>query len=182
MQMVVQALQSGDKELFETAISVHDASVMSLTVRNLPVSSVVPFLDQVVRCIEASPNRALSLVSWTRLVLVSHAGYLSSLPQNEKLLRPLRMLIDERVQNRTQMMRVAGKLDVVLAGLERKTEARMREDRAVEQMLHQPMAIYDEEQDQQLQMMDYAQDVDEEGSDASEQDANVESEVESRSE
>ncbi|KAJ3043999.1 WD repeat-containing protein 43 [Rhizophlyctis rosea] len=139
--MLVQAVHSSDKDLMEQALRIHDATMILATVRRLPSTIVVPFLDEILIRLEKAPSRANDLVEWMRAVLLVHSAYLMTVPHLVQQLSGLYRTLDGRCQVFPKLLRVAGRLDLVMS------QIRMRNGRGGEREEARAMAVYDEEED-----------------------------------
>ncbi len=110
-----QALQTGDKQLLETCLGVRDIPVIEQTVRRLENQHVLPLVKAIVQRFQASPNRALILTRWLRIVLTTHMAYLLTLPNLIETLQTLYNVVDTRVAVFDQMLQLSGRLDLILA-------------------------------------------------------------------
>ena len=111
--IVIQALQNGDMALLEQALQVHDAQVVASTVARLPVVSVLPFLEAVLQRIQGKPSRVVTLASWLRALLSTHAAYLMSCPQLLPMLTPIYQLIDERISIFKPLLKLVGRMQML---------------------------------------------------------------------
>ncbi|KAJ3044681.1 WD repeat-containing protein 43 [Rhizophlyctis rosea] len=139
--MLVQAVHSSDKDLMEQALRVRDPNIIMQTVKRLPSTVVVPFLDEILQRLEKAPTRAADLLEWMRAVLLVHSAYLISVPHLVTQLGALYRTLDSRCQVFPKLLRLAGRLDLVMSQIKMRDRSK---DGAEEE---QAMAVYDEEED-----------------------------------
>lgn len=78
--LLEQALQSSDDTMLEGCLAESSEQVVESTVKRMPLTKVVAFLDVLTEKIERQPSRGTSLGVWVKAVLMSHAGFLTSVP------------------------------------------------------------------------------------------------------
>ena len=115
--LLAQALQGGDRQLLERCLAVGDEKVIKKTVRRLPTSLVVQFLQAAIPRLESRAGRGASLTPWLRHLLHTHAGYLMTAPAAQEHLAALSQVIEARVSLLPPLLRLAGRLDLVLSQL-----------------------------------------------------------------
>jgi Fe2+ transport system protein B len=59
-------------------LSISDTRVIDTTIKRLPSSVVIPFMNAIVARLESTPSRAQALVPWIRATLVHHATYVTT--------------------------------------------------------------------------------------------------------
>ncbi|KAI8922261.1 WD40-repeat-containing domain protein, partial [Powellomyces hirtus] len=114
-QMLSQAIHTSDVQLLEQALQVHDGDMILATVRRLPPSQVIPLLDQLMLRLQKRPNRAKELIEWVRAVVLVHAGYLMSVPHITSSLGALYQTLDSRASVFQKLLRLSGRLDLVVS-------------------------------------------------------------------
>ena len=139
--IVIQALQNGDQALLEQALQVQDAQVVTSTVARLPVISILPFLEAVLQRIQGKPSRVVTLASWLRALLSTHAAYLMSCPQLLPMLTPIYQLIDERLSVFKPLLKLVGRMQMLQSQIASQTAAGHMSG---EVAAADPLVIYDE--------------------------------------
>ncbi|KAA0152809.1 hypothetical protein FNF27_06639 [Cafeteria roenbergensis] len=112
-----QALHASDAAQVELVLSSTDAEAVDATVACLEARSVVPLLRQVVSRFEAQPSRGASLARWLRAVMVHHAAALASTPGLVSKLSGVYHIIDARLAAYRKLLRLSGRLDLILGQL-----------------------------------------------------------------
>lgn len=112
-----QALHASDAVQVELVLSSTDAEAVDATVACLEARSVVPLLRQVVSRFEAQPSRGASLARWLRAVMVHHAAALASTPGLVTKLSGVYHIIDARLAAYRKLLRLSGRLDLLLGQL-----------------------------------------------------------------
>lgn len=110
-----QALKSGDEDLLEQCLGVHDTHVISNTVQLLSAPLTLPLIDTLVRKLEKRPNRAATLCPWVRFLLLHHTSYLVSAPGLDQRLAGLHKLATRRVAVLPRLLGLSGRLDLMLS-------------------------------------------------------------------
>lgn len=145
-QILSQSLQNGDKQMLETALcvsSAQHAKVLQVSLMRLPAPMVLPLLEAISKRITLKPRRALHLLPWLKNLLLCHASHLSTLPSASKLLAPLQQSIQDRLVALNPMQKLAGKLELIL----KQAELREMVKTTFENFSEEPLAIYDESED-----------------------------------
>ena len=142
LQLLVQALHSDDSQLLEECLAQTNETIVRNTVKRLPTSYVVPFLTQVVDRFEAKPSRGIELTVWIRFVLLLHTSYLMTVPDLMKHLSGLYQLIDTRLSAFKKLMKLSGRLDLVLSQIAERGETG---NAATFDDLQEAQAVYEEE-------------------------------------
>ena len=117
--LLTQALQSEDSGLLEDCLMCRDLTMISNTVRRLPVTSVLPFLKQVSSRMRSKPGRATTLVPWVKAVLIEHTAYLGSVPAAAGVLSELFQASDARVAVFDKFLKLQGRLDLIMSHVSR---------------------------------------------------------------
>lgn len=118
-----QALHSDDTAQIELVLSTTDPEAVDATVARLEARSVVPLLRQVVSRFEAQPSRGAPLSRWLRAVMVHHAAALASTPGLVSRLAGVYHIIDSRLAAYRKLLRLTGRLDLLLGQLGSQTSA-----------------------------------------------------------
>ncbi|KAI1712197.1 dip2/Utp12 family domain-containing protein [Ditylenchus destructor] len=115
--LLSQSIQSGDHERVSSIISRTDAQpdMIQRTVDELPVLSVIPFLQMVERAMqeETLENNGNAWMTWLDAVLVTHSSYLSTITDLDKKIGYLNKWIQKRTANLEKLLQLQGKLEVV---------------------------------------------------------------------
>jgi len=121
--LLTQALKNEDNALLEDCLSCRDHTLITNTVRRLPVTSVLPFLKQVSNRVRSKPGRASTLVFWIRAVLTEHTAYLTSVPAAGGVLAELFQAADARLGNFDRFLKLQGRLDLIMAHISHRRNA-----------------------------------------------------------
>jgi len=122
--LLTQALKNEDNALLEDCLSCRDHSLITNTVRRLPVTSILPFLKQVSNRVRSKPGRASTLVFWIRAVLTEHTAYLTSVPAAGAVLAELFQAADTRLGVFDRFLKLQGRLDLVMAHVSNRGSSR----------------------------------------------------------
>ncbi|KAI8816180.1 WD40-repeat-containing domain protein [Fimicolochytrium jonesii] len=141
-QMLSQAIHTNDIQLLEQALQVHDPDMILATVRRLPPAQVIPLLDQLLLRLQKRPNRAKQLIEWVRAVVLVHAAYLMSVPHLAASLGALYQLLDSRAAVFQKLLRLSGRLDLVVSQTALRSKAS-----GGEVLEEEPLVAYDEEEE-----------------------------------
>ena len=109
VNILSQALSSGDDPMLELSLGVRDKRVIALSLKELDANLVSLLLTKVTSRLSHKPNRASELCVWISLILES--GKIHETQQ----LRPLRNLLQERVESFPHLLQLEGRLSILAA-------------------------------------------------------------------
>eukprot|EP00762_Andalucia_godoyi_P001887 ANDGO_06058.mRNA.1 U3 small nucleolar RNA-associated protein 5 len=114
---LMQALQSGDAALFDQVVASarSDSKTITASIRRIPVTMVPLLLQQIVARFSDKPTRARMLVPWLRSTLSLYASFLSSSTSSSLELSRLLCVVEQRMKNCPRMVRLSGRLDLILS-------------------------------------------------------------------
>lgn len=112
---LVAALSTNDRAQLGLILSKHDAQFVTSTLRQLPVSQVLPLLSELLSSF--SSKASIPVISWTRHLLIIHQSYLASAPELIHKLSGLYNTVDERLKNFPDLLKLSGRFDLLLAHL-----------------------------------------------------------------
>ena len=115
IQVLQQALHGNDDALLEHCLGTTNGAIIETTVAGMTPSFVIPFLTRVVAKFEARPARGKLLTSWIQAVIEKHASYIVSTPGVLKTLSGLHETIDARLGAFKRLLKLSGRLDLVLS-------------------------------------------------------------------
>ncbi len=115
--LLEQALQTNDDGQLEMCLCVTDGRVIDATVARLAAPKVIPLLTALIARFEAKPARGAALLPWLRSVLVQHTGHLMAVPGLVQRLARLYQTVDARLATFKKLLKLDGRLDVVLSQL-----------------------------------------------------------------
>ncbi|RKP22299.1 Dip2/Utp12 family-domain-containing protein [Syncephalis pseudoplumigaleata] len=127
-QVLVQALQSNDQTLLAGCLMHSNQQLVHNTVRRLPARLVVPFLDTLIERFRGSPVQSRHYSVWIKAVLLYHTSYLVTLPAVVQQLSLLYQTVDARVSNHSRLLRLSGRLDLLLSQVDVKSSEAMPEE------------------------------------------------------
>ena len=134
-----QALHSNDDTQLEHCLSTAngDVKLIHATVSRLPTPQVLKFLLKLVAKFEKRPGRAVQLMPWIKASLVLHTSYLMSVPQLVAQLGPVYRVISARLSEFEGLLKLSGRLDLILAQVQRHESAVVESD--------EPEVVFDED-------------------------------------
>lgn len=144
-QIIAQSLQSGDAQLLETALGITDPAVIEASLVNLPPAQVAPFITELTKRVDAKPGRLQHLLPWLQGCLSVHTATLMSNPSSKAALKPLEGLIERRLASRDELLKVAGRLDLLMMQVLRRTDA--GEAQRMAAIINKPVAMYQADDD-----------------------------------
>eukprot|EP00198_Chlamydomonas_reinhardtii_P003632 XP_001692968.1 predicted protein [Chlamydomonas reinhardtii] len=112
--LLTQAIRSNDRALLERCLATSSTTVIANTVARIVPMDAALFLKAAVDRLVSKPNRAVQLVPWIRAVLHHHTAYLMSAPGVQPALTSLFQAIDSRVRLHDPLLRLYGRLGLVL--------------------------------------------------------------------
>lgn len=143
--IISQSLQSGDTQMLETALGITDPSVIEATLQKLSGSQVPLFIEQLVKRLQGKSGRLQHLLPWIRGCIIVHATTLMSNPSSASALQSLQSFIDQRLESHDQLLKLAGRLDLMMMQALRRTDAVEAVKMAA--LIHNPVAVYEADDD-----------------------------------
>ena len=122
VQMLCQSLQSEDSSLFNQVVSVSTDRTINSTVKSLPLSYVLSFIDKTMSIMHSTAHRAPNLLRWIKPCLSLHAAYLLTVPDLTERLGLLYELLDARAASHEKLSQLQGKL-ALMANHSKKTHS-----------------------------------------------------------
>ena len=114
--LMTQALRSNDRALLEKCLSAGgNQRLVTNTVKRLLPSDAALFLRAAVDRVLSRPSRAAQLAPWVKALIHHHTGYLMSAPGAQGPLAALYQAIEGRVGMYQQLLKVYGRLSLVVA-------------------------------------------------------------------
>ncbi|KJE95621.1 hypothetical protein CAOG_08938 [Capsaspora owczarzaki ATCC 30864] len=148
VQMLVQALHSGDNQLLEDCLSVSNEAVIRNTMKKLPASYVIPFLTLIVEKFQAKPSRGLTLLIWIRGLLLVHTAYLMTVPNLVEALSGLYQLVDARLSVFKKLLKLSGRLDLIISQIASRAQVEVG-DNDIDEELTRPRTVYQEDSEEE---------------------------------
>jgi len=115
--VLTQALKTNDQSLLEQCLQETDLQTVRLTLQRLASPLASNLLHHLASRLHRRPGRAGSLIVWIQWALVTHGGYLATLPGLNKELEELHRVVDERSRGLQPLLHLKGKLDMLEAQL-----------------------------------------------------------------
>ncbi|ODQ64757.1 NUC189-domain-containing protein [Nadsonia fulvescens var. elongata DSM 6958] len=116
--MLSQALKTNDHSLLEACLASRDETVIKNTIERLDSSLAVKLLERLAEKVSRAPSRSGQLNIWIRWVMVTHGGYLVSLPHLIKTLGSLHITLSSRVSTLPRLLALQGRLEMLNAQME----------------------------------------------------------------
>jgi len=111
--------------LLESCLGISDEVIIRNTVERLPQGYIVPFLSAVIEKFQQRPARGIIVTSWIRAILVSHAGFLMTVPNLVQALSALYLTVDARLTLFKKFLGLSGRLDLLLAHVQAPPDGQM---------------------------------------------------------
>uniref|UniRef100_A0A669EJL2 WD repeat domain 43 n=1 Tax=Oreochromis niloticus TaxID=8128 RepID=A0A669EJL2_ORENI len=111
--LLVQGLESNDASILNKVFQTRKDMVIKKTVARLPLSAVLPLVEEVTYTFVLS-YRASLMVRWLKAVLMHHTSYLASLPDLVTQLGVLYHVIESRVKMFHKLTKLHGKLYLLM--------------------------------------------------------------------
>jgi len=159
--LLQQALTSGDNEMMEHCLSVHDSRIISTTVAKLQPAAACSLLKELTSKIERRPSRSNSLLVWVRALLLGHTSFIISLPNTRGTLHALRSITEARVGMAARLERLSGRLDLVMAQIDTRKDYLLKRKSP-----EAPNVLYNESDEDSLDMSESSEDDSSEEDDA----------------
>ncbi|XP_022103802.1 WD repeat-containing protein 43-like [Acanthaster planci] len=140
VMLLTQGLQSSDKTMLDSVFQQQKESVIRRTIQRLPIPLVVSLVQELASRMNTTPQSGLVLAQWTKVVLRERASYLMTCPELLTKLSQVYEMINTRTHQSTRMMRLHGKLDLMLAQIASQKQCEEEQDRPMKAAL-----IYEED-------------------------------------
>jgi U3 small nucleolar RNA-associated protein 5 len=144
--MLTQAIHSNDEQFLERCLNVDSNLVIHTTVRRLTPDQVVPLLDLLLNRMRTKFTRTTQLMEWIRAILLSHSSYLMTLPGVVTRLGTLYQHLDSRVATFQKLLRLSGRLDLVMSQIETR---RKQADEDLDTERQVPAVVYEEDEEEE---------------------------------
>lgn len=120
--VLAQAIKTNDNMLIEECLSLahgqRNAQVIARTVQRLSPKHALELVRIVIRRFKRNPARGPQLLPWFKQIFTLHTSYLLSMPWLREELLELNSLVDMRLNSFQKMLRLKGRLDLVLGQAE----------------------------------------------------------------
>lgn len=124
------ALAANDREMINDILGKTDERFVIATIKQLSASNVLPLLSELLLGFTKKPT--LSNIIWTKHLLMIHQGHLSSSPDLIDRLSGLYNSIDERLQYFPDLLKLNGRLDLLLSYSRDMDEVKVAEGKAMQ--------------------------------------------------
>lgn len=112
--LLTQGLQSQDLSMIGTVLANTKRNTIENTVKSLPLSALVPLVEELARRMKARPQAAQGYMQWVKSVLRIHMSYLSTFPELTDKLSIMYQILDSRLIMYDRISKLKGKLDLLL--------------------------------------------------------------------
>lgn len=112
--LLVQGLESNDTSILNKVFQTRKEMVIKKTVARLPLSAVLPLVEELTKRLQGHPFTAVLMVRWLKAVLMHHTSYLASLPDLVTQLGVLYHMIESRVKMFHKLTKLQGKLYLLM--------------------------------------------------------------------
>lgn len=113
-----QALKTNDHALLESCLSNHDEKVIKVSIQRLDSTLAVKLLERLAEKISRNPSQAGQLNIWIKWVMISHGGYLVTIPNLLKTLSSLHSTLADRVSTLPRLLALQGRLEMLNSQME----------------------------------------------------------------
>nr|CAD7458366.1 unnamed protein product [Timema tahoe] len=114
VQLLLQGLKSKDPLILHSVLLRKDEQLIFNTVSRLPLKTVAPLLTELCTLLRSKSQKNHMAVPWLKAMLAVHAGQLLSNPELSQMLAPLLSLIEARLGQLTPLMRLRGRLELLV--------------------------------------------------------------------
>ena len=112
-QLLLQGLQSKDKNILQSILIQAEPSVIDVTVKHLPVQALVPLIRELSGLMHGKTFTNKSAVDWLHSIVRTHSGILLSNSELSEIFEPLLASIDSRVSVLTPLLKLKGRLSLI---------------------------------------------------------------------
>ncbi|XP_022607024.1 WD repeat-containing protein 43 [Seriola dumerili] len=138
--LLVQGLESNDANILNKVFQTRKEMVIKKTVARLPLSAVLPLVEEITKRLQGHPFTAVLMVRWLKAVLMHHTSYLASLPDLVTQLGVLYHMIESRVKMFHKLTKLHGKLYLLMTQV-----ATSDNSNSVTDVDHTAKLVYEEE-------------------------------------
>ncbi|XP_056249939.1 WD repeat-containing protein 43 [Seriola aureovittata] len=138
--LLVQGLESNDANILNKVFQTRKEMVIKKTVARLPLSAVLPLVEEITKRLQGHPFTAVLMVRWLKAVLMHHTSYLASLPDLVTQLGVLYHMIESRVKMFHKLTKLHGKLYLLMTQV-----ATSDSSNSVTDVDHTAKLVYEEE-------------------------------------
>ncbi|KAM6917620.1 WD repeat-containing protein 43 [Lycodopsis pacificus] len=138
--LLLQGLESKDANILNKVFQTRKEMVIKKTVARLPLSAVLPLVEELTKRLQGHPFTAVLMVRWLKAVLMHHTSYLASLPDLVTQLGVLYHMIESRVKMFHKLTKLHGKLYLLTTQV-----AASDSSKSVTDVDHTAKLVYEEE-------------------------------------
>ncbi|XP_015240808.1 PREDICTED: WD repeat-containing protein 43 [Cyprinodon variegatus] len=138
--LLMQGLESNDDDILNKVFQTRKDVLIKKTVARLPLSAVIPLVEELTKRLQGHPLTACLMVRWLKAVLMHHTSYLASLPDLVAQLGVLYHMIESRVKMFHKLTKLHGKLHLLTTQV-----AANDSSNAVSEVDHTAKLVYEEE-------------------------------------
>ncbi|CAI5695497.1 WD repeat-containing protein 43 [Oreochromis niloticus] len=138
--LLVQGLESNDASILNKVFQTRKDMVIKKTVARLPLSAVLPLVEELTKRLQGHPFTASLMVRWLKAVLMHHTSYLASLPDLVTQLGVLYHVIESRVKMFHKLTKLHGKLYLLMTQMATSDSSKMVSD-----VDHTAKLVYEDE-------------------------------------
>ncbi|XP_063354036.1 WD repeat-containing protein 43 [Pelmatolapia mariae] len=138
--LLVQGLESNDASILNKVFQTRKEMVIKKTVARLPLSAVLPLVEELTKRLQGHPFTAFLMVRWLKAVLMHHTSYLASLPDLVTQLGVLYHMIESRVKMFHKLTKLHGKLYLLMTQMATSDSSNMVSD-----VDHTAKLVYEDE-------------------------------------
>ncbi|XP_031722668.1 WD repeat-containing protein 43 [Anarrhichthys ocellatus] len=138
--LLLQGLESKDASILNKVFQTRKEMVIKKTVARLPLSAVLPLVEELTKRLQGHPFTAVLMVRWLKAVLMHHTSYLASLPDLVTQLGVLYHMIESRVKMFHKLTKLHGKLYLLTTQV-----ATSDSSKSVMDIDHTAKLVYEEE-------------------------------------
>lgn len=111
--LLMQGLESNDADILNKVFQTRKEMLIKKTVARLPLSAVIPLVEELTKRLQGHPLTACLMVRWLKAVLMHHTSYLASLPDLVNQLGVLYHMVESRVKMFHKLTKLHGKLHLL---------------------------------------------------------------------
>jgi len=139
---LIQAIKTDDNEQLSSIFNNTQINIIQKTVAGIPTNYVIPLLKYIISKFRSNPKFGLSLINWMKVVLIEHTSYLMTVPELVKILAELYTTIDSRVSVLDDLLKLQGRMDLLLSQINNKRNIQTFNTENV------PQSVYNEADDE----------------------------------
>jgi len=143
--VLLQALHNNDQELLEFCFQNDDELVLETTIKQVLNSKIPALVEKLIAYLNSGTVKSKNLLLWLKITLKHHNFLIMQNPKLIDLLRPLVSILRKRTENIGNLMKLRGKIDLLLNAQESYNSSKKQSKSLT--VNKKPLIVYEEGDD-----------------------------------